>query len=262
MSNRAEVLEVLNSEWDSLIELSNQLTPEQWATPALCPGWTVHGVYVHLTAVEEALSKWWPSSADDPPPFEKIVSGYTELNALSPDELRARFEAVVATRRDELSALDEDAWSTPCLTPVGPGTYASFMEIRVFDCWVHERDARVPLGINGDDGGVPGQMAIDMVEGALGYIVGKRAGFTEGNSVVFDITGAAPRRLCVAVNGRATVVDDVADPTVTVTTDSLTFMLLACGRIDPEGPIADGRISWVGDDELGGRVARNMKFTM
>ncbi len=92
MSNRAEVLEVLNSEWDSLIGLSNQLTPEQWATPALCPGWTVHGVYVHLTAVEEALSKWWPSSADDPPPFEKIVSGYTELNALSPDELRARFE--------------------------------------------------------------------------------------------------------------------------------------------------------------------------
>ena len=49
---------------------------------------------------------------------------------------------------------------------------------------------------------------------------------------------------------------------VTLTTDSLTFMLLACGRIDPEGPISDGRITWTGDDAVGAHAARNLAFTM
>ena len=55
---------------------------------------------------------------------------------------------------------------------------------------------------------------------------------------------------------------DLPDPDVTLTADSLTFMLLACGRIDPEQAIADGRITWSGDAELGGLAARNLRFTM
>jgi predicted lipid carrier protein YhbT len=68
--------------------------------------------------------------------------------------------------------------------------------------------------------------------------------------------------MCVRVDGRATVVDDVADPDATVTADSLTFLLLACGRIDPEVPIGDGRITWTGDDDIGGRAARHLRFTI
>ena len=52
------------------------------------------------------------------------------------------------------------------------------------------------------------------------------------------------------------------NPDATLTADSLTFMLLTCGRIDPEGPIGDGRITWAGDQELGERAARNLRFTM
>ena len=37
---------------------------------------------------------------------------------------------------------------------------------------------------------------------------------------------------------------------------------LAHGYFDPEGPIADGRIRWTGDPELGARAARNLAFTM
>ena len=39
-------------------------------------------------------------------------------------------------------------------------------------------------------------------------------------------------------------------------------MQLACGRIDPEQAIAAGRITWTGDNEWGGRAARNLAFTM
>ena len=49
---------------------------------------------------------------------------------------------------------------------------------------------------------------------------------------------------------------------VTVTTDSTTFIQLACGRIDPQAQIDSGAVSWSGDDTLGDRAARNLRFTM
>jgi hypothetical protein len=39
-------------------------------------------------------------------------------------------------------------------------------------------------------------------------------------------------------------------------------MLLACGRIDPEVPIADRRVTWTGDGDIAGRAARNLRFTI
>ena len=64
------------------------------------------------------------------------------------------------------------------------------------------------------------------------------------------------------VDGRAAVVDGLDDPSVEVTADSLTFVQLACGRIDPQQAIDDGRISWTGDAEWGENAARNLAFTM
>ena len=105
-------------------------------------------------------------------------------------------------------------------------------------------------------------MSVDEVEGSIGYIVGKKIGLAEGKSIAFEVTGATPRRIMVKVDGRATRVSELADPTVTVTADTLTFMQLACGRIDPEQAIAAGLITWTGDNEWGGRAARNLAFTM
>ena len=49
---------------------------------------------------------------------------------------------------------------------------------------------------------------------------------------------------------------------VEIWTDTLTFIQLACGRIDPEEPIDLGTIHWRGDAESGERAARNLRFTM
>jgi putative sterol carrier protein len=136
------------------------------------------------------------------------------------------------------------------------------MAIRVFDNWVHERDIRVPLGLPGDDAGPAAEASLDEVQRSLGYIVGKKIGLEDGKGIAFDITGPVSRRMLVKVDGRAAVTNELPNPDATLTTDSLTFMLLACGRIDPEEPIADGRVKWTGDDEIGGRAARSLRFTM
>jgi hypothetical protein len=148
------------------------------------------------------------------------------------------------------------------MSPVGPGTYQRFMDVRVFDFWVHERDITTPLGRTTDDGGATAESALDEVHMSIGYIVGKKIGLPDGMSVRFNLTGPVERQICAKVDGRAAGVDSLDDPTVEVTTDSTTFIQLACGRIDPQGPIDQGTISWSGDAEWGEKAARNLRFTM
>jgi uncharacterized protein (TIGR03083 family) len=259
MNTRTDTTAILQASWAALDGAVANLAAAQWAQPSLCPGWSAHDVLVHVASIEDVLVGW-PPGADLP--WDRIAAVNAELAALPADDLLARYRDVVARRGDGLRAMTDEDFATPGVTPIGPGTYGRFMEIRIFDVWVHERDIRVPLGIVGDDGGPAAERAMDEVHNSLGYIVGKRIGLEEGRSIVFDITGPVTRRMGVRVDGRATVVDQLAHPDATVTADSLTFMLLACGRIDPEVPIGDGRISWTGDDAIGGRAARHLRFTI
>jgi predicted lipid carrier protein YhbT len=57
-------------------------------------------------------------------------------------------------------------------------------------------------------------------------------------------------------------VEHIANPDVTLTTDTVTFIQLACGRIDPQTQIDQGKVTWTGNNELADRAARNLRFTM
>jgi uncharacterized protein (TIGR03083 family) len=260
MSDRQQILSTLRAEFESFGALIDGLTPEQWQTQSLCPAWTVHGVVMHVTTVEGGLLGWRPGG--DSNPFAAMGAVGAELAMLSPEELAARYHSIVAARLVELDAMTDEEFDTPSFTPVGPGTYARFMAIRVFDVWVHHRDITVPLGRATDDGGPAAEMSLAEVEGSIGYIAGKKIGVPDGQGIAFEVTGPVARRILVKVDGRAARVAELPEPDATLTADTLTFMLLACGRIDPEQAIADGRVSWTGDQALGGRAARNLAFTM
>ena len=148
------------------------------------------------------------------------------------------------------------------MTPIGPGTYGRFMEIRIFDFWVHERDMTIPLGRQTDDSGAAAEIALGEVHGSMGYIVGKLIGLPDGMSIKFVLSGGIDRAICVAVNGRATLVDNLEAPDVIVHADSTAFVMLACGRIDPQEQIDAGNIDWSGNEEWGEKAARNLRFTM
>lgn len=258
-SSRSQIVDNLRSVFQSFGDVAAGLSPEQWSAPSLCPAWTAQGVVAHVATIETALRGWRPG---DDNPFGQMGAIAQELGALSPADLLERYRTVTAARLAELDAMTDDEFDSPSVTPVGPGTYGRFMAIRVFDVWVHERDIRVPLGIPGDDSGPAAEMALDEVHGSLGFIVGKKIGLADGKGIAFELTGPVRRTLLAKVDGRAARVESLPHPDVTLTTDSLTFMLLACGRINPEVPIADGRISWTGDAELGAHAARHLAFTM
>jgi uncharacterized protein (TIGR03083 family) len=246
----------------SVDDLLGGLTDEQWAVPSLCPAWTVRGIVGHLGGVEHMLLGEEPGSMTESIPFGKVGEWLSAAEALGNAELLATYRATIAARVTELDRVTDEQLDRPSLTPVGPGTYGRFMAVRVFDYWVHEQDMRAPLGLPGHESGPAAEMAIDEIHRSLPYIVGKKIGLDDGMSIRFELTGPVQRAMHLVVAGRAGLVDSLDQADVTLTADSTTFALLACGRIDPQGPIDDGRITWSGPGDWGERAARNLAFTM
>lgn len=248
--------------WSSLNSLLADLTDDQWSTQSLCPDWDVAGVVMHLIAVEEMLLGRAPSEFAERLPFEEIAGFTDAMAALSQEELVSKFAAVTAARKAELAEMSNEDFATPVMTPVGPGTYGRFMDIRVFDFWVHEQDIRTPLDLPGHEDGPAAERSIDEIRMSMPYIAGKRVGVADGSSLRVQLTGPISGDITVRVDGRAGLVDDADETTATITADSTTFALLACGRVDPQSRIDSGHISWSGDAELGEKAARNLRFTM
>ncbi|AFM15590.1 hypothetical protein Mycch_0773 [Mycolicibacterium chubuense NBB4] len=253
----AEIRGALEHCYDAFDALCADLSDDEWEAQSLCPDWTVRGVVDHVTSIEAVMAGWLPDDATTPPPFARAGEFLADSTPYL-DKVRAVYDR----RRGDLAALSDEDLARPSWMPVGPGTYGRFLEIRVFDFWVHERDITTPLGRRTDDTGIPAEIALAEVENSIGYIVGKKVGLPDGKSLTFDLTGPITRQIHVKVDGRAARVDHLDDPDTTVTTDSTTFIQLACGRIDPQQQIDTGRISWTGDDEIGDRAARNLRFTM
>lgn len=238
------------------------LNDADWSVRSLCPDWDVRAVVSHVTSIEAVMAGWLPDDAQTPPPFERAAEFDSDTAGLDGAAFLEQVREIYAGRRHDLASLSAADLERPSWTPLGPKTYGRFLEIRVFDFWVHERDIATPLAIATDDTGVDAEIALAEVEGSLGYIVGKKVALPDGTSIAFHLTGPIVRDFNVAVDGKAKIVDHLEHPDVEIIAESTTFIQLACGRIDPQGAIDSGAITWNGDAELGERAAHNLRFTM
>ena len=206
MRDPATIRKALEDSFDAFETLGTSLTAAEWETRSLCPDWDVRGVFEHVVSIENALVSWMPDAVDTPPPFSRANTFAEEVSGLDATAFMERVRGVFDHRRQDLASISPSDLHRPSWTPVGPGTYGRFMEIRVFDFWVHERDITTPLGRPTDDIGERAEIALDEVEGSLGYIVGKKVGLPDGRSVVFHLSGPLERDIAVLVDGRAMVV--------------------------------------------------------
>ena len=248
--------------YDAIESLAGRMDAAQWHARSLCPDWDMRDVLVHLGMMERVMTGWLPESAADPAPLDRIGPYREEVAALDDAAFTARISEIFAGRRADLARLTEADLARESWTPIGPRSYGGFLEMRIFDFWVHERDIAAPLGWPSDDSGSAAEIALAQVEGSLGYIVGKKIGLPDGASIVFHLTGPVKRDLPVVVDGRARVVGHVEHPDVELTTDTVTFIQLAAGRIDPQRQIEAGIVTWTGNAQLGERAARNLRFTI
>jgi len=266
------IVDVLAAEWQALADLSADFTEADWDTPTELPGWTVKDNYSHIAGTERAMQGVAPPQVD--------LSGLDHLTAPSAAftepavaarratpgaDVRAELVEVTGERLDELRTLPAERWEQVGPTPIGEVPYREFMNVRAFDCWMHEQDVRRALGRPGHVEGPVAEHAMGRCTKALGFVVGKKAAAPEGATVVFEIEGSLARTLPVVVqNGKASVVDaatvDPATSTVTLTMDQETFWCLGGGRWSPDDVLAGTKVTLSGDTELGERVVRSMNF--
>ena len=157
----------------------------------------------------------------------------------------AEFVEVTRTRLAQLGARDRGANGPPSgFSPVGDVPYAVFMEVRVFDSWVHEQDVRRALDRPGGGGNRASAISLDRVQGAMPFVVGKQAGCPDGTAVRLRRVGAretTPATFTIVVEGgRAKPAGDDVAPTVTLSLSSVDFVRLGCGRATAEQVEAAG----------------------
>ena len=207
----------LGEVWASLSDVLGELSVGEWELPSPLPGWSVQDNVAHIVGTEAML-------AGEPGPDVEIdreanahvrndIGAFNEqwvesLRAVPPNEVLSRFRELTAARLAALEQMSDDDWNAESFTPAGKDTYGRFMQIRVFDCWLHEQDVRDAVGRPGHESGVAVDVVLDEMATALGFVVGKKAGATAGQSVTFALTdsGAVVRELHVEVADRAAVV--------------------------------------------------------
>jgi uncharacterized protein (TIGR03083 family) len=262
--DRDRMVDVLDDQFDAVLELARGLADDEWGRQTACPGWSVKDNVVHVIGTEAMLLGRPTPEVDLPDDLPHVRNDIGRFNEQwivayrdrTPADVLADLDETIAARRAELAGMDQAAFDAESFTPAGTDTYGRFMRIRVMDMWMHEQDIREVTRRPGHDAGPATEAALDEMTGAMGFVVGKKAGAPAGSSVRFELTGPSGRRIDVAVDGRATVVPALdGPPTVTLTLPVLLFTRLAGGRgADAAGVQVDG------DESLGRAVVENLGF--
>ena len=263
------IVHLLQTEWHAITALVQDLTDEQWLLPTALPGWSVKDNLSHIIGTERAFSGEPAPDVDISHltyltgPFPAAMEPWIEARRRVPAaEVAQEFVEVTDQRVATLAAMTDEEMSTVGWSPVGEVPYRQFMRVRLFDCWMHEQDIRRAIGRAGHLDGPVVDVALERFAGALGFVVGKKAGAPDGASVVFHISGPHPRDYCVVVDGRAALVDAVsAPPTVTISLPLPSFVALGGGRWTRGEAEAAGDLVVEGDPALGASVLANMAFT-
>ncbi len=265
-----EATAALGETWGGLAEVCAELSETEWGLGTECPGWDVKDQLSHLVGIERSIMGD-PAPPWDGPFGDHVKNDFAAINEVwiavrrpfPGPTVRAEFVEVTAARLAQLEALDENGWAAVGWSPVGDVPHTDFMEVRAFDSWVHEQDVRRTLDRPGGSGNRASAISLDRVQGAMPFVVGKKAGCAEGTAVRFDVSGPErdARVFTIAVDGgRARPVGGEVDPTATLSLSSLDFVRLGCGRATAEQVESAAGVGVEGDVAVGRAVLGAMNF--
>lgn len=264
------ILQGLKSVWSHWIEFGSELTEEDWETPSRLPGWSVKDNLAHLVSGEYMLSgRSLPKSEVS---AEHIKNPIGEANEQALYSFRDKtglevleaFKEITSERLEKLAVMSDKEFQAIGWTPAGEAPYGRFLQIRVYDAWLHLQDCREPLGLPGNEGGIAAEIAITEVSSAIGYIVGKKGKAPEGSCIEICITGPVERTFRVVVkDGRASQVESFeCEVTSSISLSSLDFATLTGGRNEAGEFLLDKRVILGGDLEIARQIAENLAYTI
>jgi uncharacterized protein (TIGR03083 family) len=260
-------IDCLADTWAHLSSLVNGFDDREWHAPTECPGWDVAAHVAHVAGTEATLlGRPAPPPA---PPGPHVRNQLGEMNEAWVQhwrgrptlELVAELEEVTAARLAALRSMSDEELERPGWSPIGEVPYATFMGVRVMDCWVHEQDIRQATGRPWRFDGPAAPVAIDRLMSSLGFVIGKRVAPGEGRSValVVGVEGQPLREAVYTVTaGRAVPAEPGTEPVAVVEMTGEGWVRVAAGRLPGRDALATGLARMVGDRSIGERLVDNL----
>ena len=197
MTAAADPWPTIHGERHALAEDLEGLTDEQWATPSLCPGWTVRDVLAHMTSTAHMSTG-------------RFIAGFTgtgfRFHDMSNKHIRQEEEVGTAQMLAKFASLADSNGRPP-----GP------VDTMLGEVLVHSEDIRRPLGIAHEYPKDAAVRAVEFFRGSNLLIGGKRRaeGLTWRATDIDWSAGEGPEvagpamSLALAVTGRRQAFDDL-----------------------------------------------------
>jgi uncharacterized protein (TIGR03083 family) len=196
------------------------LGDDDWQVQSRCEAWSVQDVAVHLDGVNRF---WHWSIADglagtptrllenfDPKATPAAMVDAARATNPTPSETLAALGESSEALCEQVEQLDSEQWAAIAECPAGHLPMVEVAHHALWDCWVHERDVALPLGL--DVAEEPDEvMACLRYVAAIGPALALRAGLGSPSTLVLETRGPDG---CVVVEVRDghTVVHDRPDP--------------------------------------------------
>lgn len=238
----------------SILALTDELDDADWSRPTDCDEWTVKDILAHLAHLESELCNA-EQNAYEPTDRTRVISAYTGKGVearrdRTPAEVVAEFAAAVDLRASRLAELPDDPTAPAPVTPGGVAwSWDELLRNRAIDVWVHEQDIRRATGRPGGLDSTGAHVAVLSFSFAMPYVLGKRVQPPALSTVRWEVTGETPLELAIRVgaDGRASAIESLDEPTVSLTMSTETFTMLTAGRRDPD----EVEVEIKGDQSLG-----------
>jgi uncharacterized protein (TIGR03083 family) len=138
-----------------LAALLDGLDADAWEAPTRCAGWRVRDVVAHLADTDWFWTLSLQSGVAGTP--SRMLEGFdpkatpaamvSAAAGASRTEVAERFHARSAALLDAVEGLDDAGWAATAEAPPGHVSISVMAHHALWDCWVHERDIALPLGL-------------------------------------------------------------------------------------------------------------------
>jgi uncharacterized protein (TIGR03083 family) len=131
------------------------LVDDEWGSPSRCDDWTVQDVAAHIVGV----NAFWTASvlaglAGTP---TRVLTGFDPaatpalmvgaMRELRSDQVLDQLVASNDALLDVVGHLDASGWNAVAESPAGHVPIRLIAHHALWDCWIHERDIALPLGL-------------------------------------------------------------------------------------------------------------------
>lgn len=269
MSSPEERLEILRTETKGLEQYLRDLPKEAWEHPSVCERWAVADVVAHLTDAGRnyplrILRALQGDASPDMPDHRRLGSGQLDpaqegdqaivLRQELGDHLLSEFIKGNQAIDQALAKVGHQDWDKLVYRAVGTEPLRNLVDVFITERTVHGWDIRSRF--DSQAGLSPESVAViveRIPQRPTWWSFRTEAGFAPlPLRYRFEVTPPAQYRvdLVVTEERRYMEVDSNDRPQVTFKCAGETFVFLMYGRINPEAAIADGRMSYAGDQEL------------